>query len=120
MSLQTYRDLETWKVSMDLVDAVYEITSELPSREKYNIISQLERAAVSIPCNIAEGYGRIHRGDYVHHLSMSQGSLRETETLLIICVRRNFVSRERMKPVWDIAEQVGKLLTKLIQSLRTK
>jgi len=71
MALKSYRELEAWKVSMDLLDAVYDLTSELPPTEKYNIRSQLERAAVSIPCNIAEGYGRVHRGDYIHHLSMS-------------------------------------------------
>ncbi|HET9136913.1 MAG TPA: four helix bundle protein [Candidatus Kapabacteria bacterium] len=118
MGLKTYRDLEVWKIAMDLTDAVYDVTSELPNKEKFNIISQMERAAVSIPCNIAEGYGRIHRGDYVHHLSMAQGSLREVETLLVLCVRRKYISRDRVKPVWKLAESTGKLLTKLIQSLR--
>jgi len=70
MALKTYRDLGGWQKSMDLVVAVYRLSKKLPADEKFGLTSQLRRAAVSIPANIAEGYGRKHRGDYIHHLSI--------------------------------------------------
>ena len=118
MALKTYRDLEVWKVSMDLVDSVYSLTEKLPSHQRFSICSQIERAALSIPLNIAEGYGRLHKGDYLHHLSFSQGSQREVETLLIVIGRRQYVTKEEIKPIWELTQRVGQMLTKLIQSLK--
>ncbi|MDP2897976.1 MAG: four helix bundle protein [bacterium] len=118
MALKTYRDLQVWQKAMDLVEAVYTMTGGFPAREKFGLTSQIQRAAVSIPGNIAEGYGRIHRGDYLHHLSIAKGSLTEVETYLTLAVRLKFVSRERALEVWSLTEQVGKMLTKLIASLR--
>ncbi len=117
MGLKTYRELQVWKVAMDLVEAVYRLTDKLPDHEKYGLTSQLRRAAVSIPSNIAEGYGRTHRGDYLHHLSFARGSLMEIETLLIISARLKYVTRPRAKETWTLAQQVGQMLTKLIASL---
>lgn len=74
-----------------MVVAVYERTNEIPQQEKYGLISQMQQAAVSIPANIAEGYGPLHRGDYVHHLSIARGSLAELETHITIAVRLNYV-----------------------------
>ena len=78
----------------------------------------MRRAAVSIPANIAEGYGRLHRGDYVHHLSMSNGSLAELETLLTVAVRLKLITRTRAVPCWKLAQEEGKILRGLISSLR--
>ncbi|MDP4219159.1 MAG: four helix bundle protein [Bacteroidota bacterium] len=118
MPLKTYRDLDVWKVSMDLVDAIYDLTEKLPSHQRYTISSQIERAALSIPLNIAEGYGRIHTGEYLHHLSYSQGSNREVETLLIIVARPKYVEKEELKTAWELTQRVGMMLTKLIKSLK--
>ena len=73
MAIRHYRDLEVWQKAMDLVEQVYRLAKALPPEERYGLTSQIQRAAVSIPANIAEGHGRLHRGDYVHHLSMARG-----------------------------------------------
>jgi len=82
------------------------------------LASQTQRAAVSVPANIAEGYARLHRGDYVHHLSMARGSLAELETHITLAVRLEYVPREKAVEIWNTTQEVGKMLTGLISSLR--
>ncbi len=118
--MKSYRELSVWKKAIDLVVAVYGLTSEFPSEEQYGLTSQIQRAAVSVPANIAEGYGRVHRGDYIHHLSGARGSLAEMETYLTIAVRLNFISREKARPVWNMTQEVGKMLSTLIAALQHK
>ncbi|GAB4457859.1 MAG: four helix bundle protein [Anaerolineae bacterium] len=118
MTLKTYRELTVWQKAMDLVEAVYRLTQDFPAEEKFGLTSQLRRAAVSIPANIAEGYGRTHRGDYLRHLSIAKGSLLEVETHLIISVRLKFATREKAAESWRLSQQVGKMLSKLIASLQ--
>ncbi len=116
--MKTYRDLIVWTKAMDMVVAVYDLASALPDRERYGLTSQMQRAAVSVPANIAEGYGRIHRGDYIHHLSIARGSLTELETLITLAVRLNFVNREKAAHIWSMTQEIGKILTSMILSLR--
>ena len=116
--MKTYRELDVWKQAMDMVVAVYKITAEFPAQERYGLASQMQRAAVSIPANIAGGYGRLHRGDYVHHLSIARGSLAILETHITIAVRLDFIQREEAMPLWNATQNVGQMLTKLIQSLK--
>jgi four helix bundle protein len=118
MAIRTYRQLDVWQRAMDLVEAVYEVAANFPDSEKFGLRSQMQRAAVSIPSNIAEGYGRTHRGDYVRHLSIARGSLMELETQMTLSVRLKLAPRSRMIPAWRTAQQVGQMLTKLIASLR--
>jgi four helix bundle protein len=119
MGAQSYRDLDVWKRSIDLIEAVYGLTrSAFPQDERFGLTSQIQRAAVSVAANIAEGNGRVHRGDYVHHLSISRGSLCEVETYIVVAARLNIATREQLKPVWSLTQQVGQMLTKLISSLR--
>jgi len=120
MGLKTYRDLQVWQKSVDLVVSVYQLTNAFPADEKFSLVSQTKRATVSISANIAERYGRTHRGDYLHHLSMANGSLAELETHLAIAGRLNFVTREETMPTWKLAQEVGKMLKKLIQSLQNE
>jgi len=84
MGVKSYRDLETWQVSMDLVAEVYRVTKLFPRDEIYGLTNQLRRAAVSVPSNIAEGQGRDSTKEFLHHLSMAHGSLCEVETQLLI------------------------------------
>jgi four helix bundle protein len=118
MPLKSYRELDVWKKAMDLVEAVYILAADFPASERYGLTSQLQRAAASIAANIAEGYGRTHGGDYLHHLSMSRGSLFEVETHLTLAVRLKLASRADVVPAWQLSQKVGQMLTKLIASLR--
>ena len=118
MVLQSYRDLDVWKRAIDLVESIYKLTANFPSDEKFGLTSQVRRAAISISSNIAEGYGRKHRGDYLRHLSFAAGSLAEVETQLIISVRLQFVSKEQLRESWEVSQEVARMLSKLISSLQ--
>jgi len=118
--MKTYRELEVWKKAMDLVIAVYDMTTHLPKQEHFGLTSQMQRAAVSIPANIAEGYGRVHRGDYVRHLSIARGSLAELETLITIAVRLGFIPRDKATPIWKMTQEVGKMMSRMITILQKK
>ena len=118
MGLASYRGLDAWKKAMSLVEEVYRLTADFPPEEKFGLTSQMRRASVSVPANTAEGYGRIHRGDYVHHLSMSRGSLAELETLLTIAVRLKLTTRAAAVPCWKLAQDEGMILNKLLASLK--
>lgn len=118
MPLETYRELKVWQKAMDLVEQVYLVSRSFPDDERFGLVSQVRRAVVSIPANIAEGYGRKHRGDYLHHLSMARGSLMELETHLIIAVRLRFVAEQQTQQVWQTSQEVGKMLNGLWESLQ--
>lgn len=115
--LKSYRDLAVWQKAIDLILADYHLTSRLPAKERYGLVSQMQRAAVSIPANIAEGYARRHRGDYVHHLSIARGSLAELETYVTIVGRLGYVKREEALRVWSLSQEVRKMLGALSHSL---
>lgn len=118
VGIVTYRQLDVWQRAMELVEAVYGMTKLLPSEERYGLTSQVQRAAVSVPANIAEGWGRNSRKEYMHHLSRAKGSLMELETLLIVVMRLGFVSKEQGRRAWELSQEVGKMLTALMASLR--
>ena len=85
--VKSYRDLRVWQASMDLVELIYQMTRGFSKQETYALCSQMQRAAVSIPSNIAEGHTREHIKEYLHHLSMAQASFAELETQLEIATR---------------------------------
>ncbi|HIJ65334.1 MAG TPA: four helix bundle protein [Candidatus Hydrogenedentes bacterium] len=117
MGLKSYRELDVWQKAVEMVIGAYRLGAKFPSDQKFGLTGQLQRAAVSVPANIAEGYGRSHRGDYLRHLSITRGSLAEVETLLTIAVRLGFVAREETIVIWDLCQDIGKMLNRLIQSL---
>ena len=119
MPMKTYRELEVWQKAMDLVEATYRLTKIFPVAERFGLASQSQRAAVSVPANIAEGYGRDHRKEYLRHLTIARGSLMELETHLTIAVRLGYLTREKTLPAWDLTQQVGRMLTKLIAALKS-
>jgi four helix bundle protein len=120
MALRNYRDLEVWQRAMDLAVAVYHLSGDMPKHERYGLTAQLRGSAGSIPANIAEGYGRMHQGDYVHHLSIARGSLAELETHLTLAVRLGLLKRDKGIGVADQCQDVGKMLRKLIRSLESR
>jgi four helix bundle protein len=102
---------------MDLVELSYRITRKLPSEEKYGLVSQIRRAAVSVPANIAEGYGRRRRGDYLQHLSIANGSLKELETHFLICRCLGHLPQADIEPTLELAGEVGKMLGSMVRRL---
>jgi four helix bundle protein len=116
----SYRDLEVWKRAMDLVVGCYRIAAVLPVNETYGLGSQIRRAAVSVPANIAEGHGRDHLKDYLRHLSMANGSLKELETHLLITVRLGYTTKEEIDAALSSASEVGRMLSGLSQKLRAR
>jgi len=117
MPLQTYKELKVWRKAIDLVEQVYLLTKGFPQEERFSLVSQMRRAAVSVPANIAEGYGRTHRGDYLRHLSVSRGSLLELETHLVIAARLGFVAEEHVTGLEQNVQEVDRMLYGLIESL---
>lgn len=116
-TIANYRDLKVWQKAMDLVEKVYQLTNDMPESEKFGLTSQIRRASVSIPSNIAEGYGRANRGDYRRHLMIANGSLKELETQLILLNRLKYVTQLQSKPIWKLSQEVGKMLYKMINTL---
>mgnify|MGYP003513790329 CR=1 FL=1 len=117
MSLQSFKELLVWQKGIDLVEEVYRLSASLPKDERFGLKSQMQRAAVSIPSNIAEGYGRTHRGDYLRYLSIARGSLLELETQIEVTVRLGFLSPQQVQKASILVEETGRLLFRLIQSL---
>ena len=118
VAIKSYKDLDVWKMSMDLVVASYKLARRLPKSEQFELASQIRRASVSVPANIAEGYGRRHLGDYVRHLYIANGSLKELETELILTGRLHYFTEPVVAPVLRLADTVGRLLAGLTRSLR--
>jgi four helix bundle protein len=115
--VRSFRDLRVWQRGMDLVRNVYALTRAFPKDELYGLTSQLRRASVSVPSNIAEGHARIHRGDYVRFLSISRGSLAEVHTLLLLAESLGFIPVEATNKQVSHLEELGRMLTSLIQKL---
>lgn len=118
MKIQSYRDLLVWQKAMDLVVECYRFVSSLPKNEIYGLISQTQRAAVSIPANIAEGHGRDHLGDYLRHLSIAKGSLMELETHLLLVGRLGYRPAGEADPLLAQCSEIGKMLAGLSKSLK--
>jgi four helix bundle protein len=102
---------------MDIVEAVYRITSGFPKSELYGLTSQVRRAAVSVPSNIAEGHARASTKDYLNHISMAQGSVAEVQTQLEIACRLGYLSSPELKPVLDQAAILSRQLHALRDAL---
>lgn len=117
MPARSHRDLEVWQRAMDLVVESYAVSRALPRDELFGLTSQIRRASVSVPSNVAEGYGRIHRGDYVRHLSIAAGSLRELKTLLEITYRLGYLDKSALRGPVRLADRVGQMLHRLTQRL---
>jgi len=118
MKSRNYRDLIAWQRAMDLVEEVYRLVEQFPQSELYGLSSQIRRAAVSVPSNIAEGQGRDTKKEFNHFLSIAMGSLREVETQLMIAVRLQFLSNSDIEKAMNLAEECGKTINGLKKHLR--
>ncbi|HWP36687.1 MAG TPA: four helix bundle protein [Gemmatimonadales bacterium] len=120
MTVRSYRDLRVWQRAMDLVVLCYEASKKVPHDERYGLVSQLRRAAVSVPSNVAEGHCREHLGEYLHHLSIANGSLMELETGFLITQRLGYLPDETVREVFSNTREVGRMLATLIRKLKAK
>jgi four helix bundle protein len=118
--VRSYKDLKVWGKAMDLVVESYRIARLLPKIEVYGLTSQIQRAATSIPANIAEGHGREHLGEYLRHLSIASGSLTELETHLLITNKLFYVQMKELEPALGLAAEVGRMLAGLTKSLKSR
>lgn len=115
-----YKNLIVWQKSILLVKQIYQLTQKFPSDEKFGLVSQMRRAVVSIPSNIAEGQARRTTGDYVRFVSISEGSLAELETQLIIAIELNFCTKEETDILFSLMLEIRKMLNALRRSLLNK
>jgi four helix bundle protein len=123
MRLTSFRDLRVWQLSMELVEIIYRLTQNFPKHEIYGLTSQIQRAAVSVPSNIAEGHTREHTREFLHHLSIAQASLAELETQLEIALRLNYLARDEFDRILERVVAPGKqqyaLRNALLKRLKT-
>jgi len=117
--LQSHRDLVVWQKSMDLVVEVYKLVKLLPKEETYALSDQMRRAVVSIPSNIAEGFGRNSTREYIQFLSIARGSCFELETQLQVCVRIKYLPEENLKISFGFLDEITKMLNTLISKLKS-
>lgn len=117
MSQNGCKDLIAWKKGMELVAAIYDATDEFPSNEQCGLVSQLRRAAVSVPSNLAEGKAHFSNRDFVRFLRHSRGSLAEIETKILIAHQRKYLDSQTMTNLTQKIDELGRILSGLIKSL---
>ena len=116
MQIQTYKDLIVWQKAMDLAETVHRLSQSFPREELYGLTSQLRRAVVSVPSNIAEGQARQSTAEFKNFLSIAQGSLAEVETQLLLAIRFGYMTPQLAAPALKLREEISKMLA----SLRSK
>jgi len=120
MPIKNYSELIVWQKAMDLVQSVYEVVRSFPKEEIYGLTSQLKRATVSVPSNIAEGQGRKSTREFLHHLSIAYGSLMEVETQILIAVRLEYLNQLEAERIIEQTSEVGRLINGLSSALANK
>ena len=118
--INSYKDLIVWQKAVALVTSIYALTKSFPQEEKFGIVSQLNRASVSIPSNIAEGWGRESSKNYLQFLKIARGSVMETETLLVISKNLNYIDDSKYEGISQEIEEVSRILQGLINSIQQK
>ena len=119
-SLKSYQELIAWKKSMDLAEQVYRVTRTFPKEELYGLTSQVRRAAVSVPSNIAEGQSQSSTSDFLRFLAIARGSLAELETQLLLATRVGYLGEPDLQATVALATEVGRLTAGLMRSLRSE
>ena len=120
MRLKTYRELIVWQKSMDAAKEVYSLVKRLPKEELFALSDQMRRAVVSIPSNIAEGYGRGSDTEFARFLKIALGSLSELETQLILCTYIGYLKEDDIKQVMNILDEIGKMTNSILCKLITE
>jgi len=116
----SFKELRAWQRAVEMTTAIYALTATYPSSEKFGLTNQLRRAAVSVASNIAEGYGRTTRGEYLQFLGHARGSNCEVETQLVIAANLGFGAQADMRRAEALCADVSRLIGALMRSLRTQ
>lgn len=119
-SVDSFRDLRVWQEGIGLVADGYRVTRTFPTDERFGLVNQMRRAAVSIPANIAEGWGRQSTKDYLRFLAIANGSLAELETHIEVATVLGFLSNKTRADLYEDTDRIGRMLNRLRQSLKSK
>ena len=120
MGIQSYRELEVWQLGMDLAEECYRVTKGFPKEELFGMTGQIRRAVASIPANIAEGQGREHTKEFLHHLSVARGSLMELETHLTLSQRVGLLDQAKATPLLTQTERISRMFAGLRKALEKR
>jgi four helix bundle protein len=120
MPIRSYRDLDVWKLSIELAVKTDLLAEELMRARRFAMADQLLRASLSVSSNIAEGNGRVHRAEYAHHVSMARGSLYEVDSILHVAIRTGRLQGEQCKETLRLINAIGRMLTMLLRALYRK
>ncbi len=120
VDFETYKDLKIWQKGIVIVKLTYALTKAFPEEEKFGLVSQMRRSAVSIPSNIAEGWGRNYTKNDIQFLKIARGSLLELETQLIIALELDFISADAVVQLSDTITEENKMLNAFIRSIERK
>ncbi len=115
--MKSYRELIVWQKSMRLAKEVYRVSGSFPNKELYGLTSQIQRSGVSIPSNIAEGYGRHSTSDYIRFLRVACGSLYEMQTQLEIAFSLDYLEKSQFDSLFDLSREIERMLNSLINKL---
>lgn len=118
--VESFKDLIVWKKGIELVNDIYKVTKKIPKEELYGLTSQIRKAAISIPANIAEGWGRGTTKNYIQFLEISRGSLFELNTLIIISYNQQYINKETCGEIENKLNEIGRMLNALITKLDNK
>ena len=118
--MDTHKDLRVWRQSIELVTAIYQITKTFPREELFGLVSQLRRAAVSVPSNIAEGYARGTDRERLHFLRISSGSMSEIETQVMLSLNLGYITQDSYEELSENVTSVWKQLNALISSIKKR
>lgn len=115
--IETYRDLNIWKVGIELVKDIYKSTVKFPKQEMYGIVSQMRRSAISIPSNVAEGFKRYHNKEYRQFLYITLGSCAELETQVTIAKELKYIQADKEVILLEKLDHIGRMITNLLKKL---
>lgn len=115
--IRTYRDLDIWKTGIQLVKEVYRLTEQFPKQEMYGLVSQMRRAGISIPSNVAEGFRRYHNKEYKQFLYVSLGSCAELETQATIARKLSYISKDKETALLEKLDHISRMISNLLKKL---
>jgi len=119
-NIRTYRDLVAWQLAMELAEKVFRLTAEFPKSELYGMVGQMRRAAVSVPANVAEGYGRGRKAEFKRFLEIARGSLFELQTHAELARRMKWIKGKDLTKARDLTQRVDAVLTGLLKSVKRR